>query len=358
MISRDQQDAAAIIQLFEQLQRKGLFSGCIAVAAAETADTSVRTVWSTVLGLKNYRTGARLGPDSLYELASVTKPFTATAIQLLQQQGKLHYEEPLVRWLPELPYPEITIAHALTHTSGLPDYMSLLEQHKQSGHIYTNSDVVQMLAKHRPAPQFAPGERCEYSNTGYVLLASIIEAVSGMPYADFMTKEVFQPCGMERSRVYNRRLRPEKLSDFASGWIRDDQGRYSLPDELPEMDYVIYLDGIQGDGTVHSTLQDLLAFDTALNTGKLLNPDSLYQASVPCKLTSGEDGPCGYGWFLAQSPSGRQLLSHSGGWPGYWTRLVRSPEEGRVLVLLANVETITGQQARSTLEKAEQIWFR
>jgi len=345
--------AERVIRLFEALHCKGLFSGGV------LAGYNGHAIRTGVYGMADYRSGIRLTADSLYELASVTKPLTATAVQLLEQRNLLHYDDPLVRWLPDLPYRDVTVRQALTHVSGLPDYMEPLERYGEPSAIATNKDVIRLLAEYVPPPRFSAGERYEYSNTGYVCLASVIEAASGMAYAEFMRVHLFTPAGMKRSRIYNRRIKPEVIDDLASGWIKEGSGkeRYRLPDELDTLNFVVRLDGIQGDGTAHSTLHDLLAYDTALRGGGLLSPDSLLQAATSFRLPDGNLTPCGFGWFLSTTPSGDVLLSHSGGWPGYWTRFVRAAANARVLIVLANVEEAETRPVYAALDEAERIWF-
>ncbi|MBX8944119.1 MULTISPECIES: serine hydrolase [Lysinibacillus] len=131
--------------------------------------------------------------------------------------------------------------------------------------IATNTDVLRLLTEHRPQANFEPGEKYQYSNTGYVCLAMVIEEVSGMSYTMFMLHHIFKPSAMQRIRVMNRRYQPEKVEDFAFGYIRDvNRALFTFPDDLPGYEFVNYLDGIQGDGMGHSTIMDLFSIDRAL----------------------------------------------------------------------------------------------
>lgn len=133
--------------------------------------------------------------DSMFELASVSKPITALGIIRLQQLGQLHWDDPLSNWIPELPYPGITIRHLLNHTSGLPDYMELFANVWDPTRYARNEDVLRMLIEHRPDPLFAPNESWMYSNTGYIVLAILIERISGQRYGDFWTSRSFNCLG-------------------------------------------------------------------------------------------------------------------------------------------------------------------
>lgn len=131
----------------------------------------------------------------------------------LEKEGKLSYNDPLTKYFPELSfYKPITIDNLLHHTSGLPDYMSLFDKNWDKKKFATNKDVVEMLAKYKPELLFVPGDKYEYSNTGYALLGLIIEKVSKQSYGDYLNKKIFKPLGMANTRVYRSRYKPEKIS--------------------------------------------------------------------------------------------------------------------------------------------------
>lgn len=325
--------SAELDQLFTQKFEQGLFTGNILVAKEGIP------LYIGTFGLANYHNGKKLSEDSLFELASVTKPMTAIGIMILEEQGKLNYDDTIQKWIPSFPYATITLRHALTHTSGLPDYMELFESHWDHRCIATNTDVLRLLAEHRPQLNFDPGEKYQYSNTGYVCLAMVIEEVSGMSYATFMLHHIFKPSAMQRTRVMNRRYQPEYVEDFAFGYIRDvKRALFSMPDELPGYEFVNYLDGIQGDGMIHSTIMDLLSFDRALKNGHLLSASSLELAMSATVTKDGQKTPCGFGWFIDQSPRTGKKVFHSGGWPGYSTMLCRYVETDFTIIILNNVE--------------------
>ncbi|CAM4446878.1 serine hydrolase domain-containing protein [Paenibacillus tarimensis] len=278
--------------------------------------------------------------DSMFELASVSKPITALGIVRLHQLGKLQWDDPVSKWLPELPYPGITIRHLLTHTSGLPDYIALFTEKWNHAQIAVNNDVLDMLAAHRPDSLFAPNDRWMYSNTGYIMLAILIERISGQSYADFLSDQIFQPLGMARTCVYNRRLnRAPVPSDYAWGYVyRLEHGGYVLPDAVPEMNYVHYLDGLQGDGMVNSTATDLLRLDRALYDDKFIHPQLREAMFTPVTLHNEESFDYGFGWLIERHPQLGKVVSHSGGWPGYATLLKRYIEQDLTLILMQNGE--------------------
>src|SRR5688572_5558074 len=143
-------------------------------------------IYQGSFGKANIAADKDLNSSSIFELASVSKQFTAMGIMLLKKQGKLNYDDTLRKYFPELPYYTITVRHLLNHTSGLPDYMELFGKYWDSSKIAVNKDMIELLARHRPAVNFNPGERWEYSNTGYALLASIIEKASGKEFGKYL----------------------------------------------------------------------------------------------------------------------------------------------------------------------------
>lgn len=343
-------------QLFSKKFEQGLFSGNILVAEKGNP------LYIGTFGCADYRENRNLTVDSIFELASVTKPMTAIGIILLEEQGKLHYDDPISKWIPQFPYPTVTLRQVLTHTSGLPDYMDLFEKHWDDNRIATNVDVLRLLSQYRPLPYFKPGDKYEYSNTGYVCLASVIEAVTGMSYSAFMQEYVFTPSGMRRTTVMNRRYKPEQVDDFAYGFIRAaNSNEFFLPDDLVGYEYVKYLDGIQGDGMIHSTIIDLLSFTRVLKNGHLLSRSSVELAMTPIITKTGQKTPCGFGWFIDSTQITGTRVFHSGGWPGYSTILCQYPESDHTVIILSNVENqvVEAQQERAEdwLQSIEQCVF-
>jgi CubicO group peptidase (beta-lactamase class C family) len=338
-------------ELFEALADKGHMNG--AVLAAQGGEI----LYKSAFGVADLADGRKLTTGSVFELASLSKPFTAMGIVLLNEQGKLSYEDGVERWIPDFPYPGVTIRHLLCHTSGLPDYMGLLFEHGDRSKIADNGDVLRMLTEHRPPAYFVPNESWAYSNTGYVLLAIIAERVAGQPFHDYLRDSLFRPLGMDSTRIHNRRHRPAHIADYAYGYVYDPHtGRHELPDRMPETDYVVFLDGIQGDGTVNSNLDDLFIFDRALHEGSFVGKQALEQVFTPVRLNNGDTFHYGFGWILEQTNDRGRVVSHSGGWPGYATSMKRYIDRDMTLIYFGNMEQqIEYEQA--VLEAAEHILF-
>ncbi len=296
------------------------------------------TIYKKCFGRSNFTDGSSLNDSSLFELASCSKQFTAMAIMILAEQGKLNYTDSLQRFIPELPYRNITIENLLTHTSGLPDYMELFAEHWDKKRFATNDDVIELLKTHSPPLLFPPGSKFQYSNTGYALLSSIIERASGTDFATCLKDLIFKPCGMRNSRVYNtRRSKGETLHNYAFGYTYSDSlQKYVLPDSTEEFGFVTYLDAITGDGCVNSTIYDLERWEAALQHNVLVSKETLSRAYRNNILTSGKVSKYGYGVFLQNKPNTESTVYHSGSWPGYTTFILRFPRLRSALAILSN----------------------
>lgn len=320
-----------------QLKYKaGVFNGCVLVMDKGKA------IYKNCTGYADFETKKLLNDSSLFDLASCSKQFTAMAIMILAERGKLNYSDNIKEYIPELPYEGITVENLLTHTSGLPDYLDMLDKYWNKKTFATNYDIVGSFTKYKPPTDFKPGKKYEYSNTGYALLSIIIEKTSGMSYADFLDQNIFQPLGMKHSRVYNtRRVKNEKISNYAYGYVYSDSlKQYVLPDVLPENDYVIYMDAITGDGTVNSCISDLALWEKGLRENRLVSKTTMDRAFSKVKLSSGEPAGYGYGWEIQADEKFERIAHHSGSWPGYTSYAVHFIDKDKAVVILSNNEYI------------------
>jgi CubicO group peptidase (beta-lactamase class C family) len=264
-----------------------------------------------------------------FSLASVSKPFTGLGIVMLAHRGKLALDDPLARHVPELAaYRGITIRHLLHHTSGLPDHMLLADTYWDPEVTLTTADMIALFVQHRPRLRFAPGDRFEYSNTGYVLLGEIIARASGRSFIDFMEHEIFAPLGMKDSAAYNLTCPVCTLQCRATGMRR----RFGCFGRRVSSD-MNYLDGVFGDGGIHASVEDLLRWDAALRAGTLV-PHELYeQAYTSGRLNDGEATGYGFGWEVRP----RHVVEHLGEWEGFTTCLRRDLRKHTLLVVLSNL---------------------
>jgi len=302
-------------------------------------------------GFRDYVNKVPLEKSDIFELASVSKQFTAAAIMLLEQQGKLDYNDLLQDYFPNLPYDGVTIKQMLHHTSGLPDYMKLFYDHWDKTKVAGNKEILEYLERYSPPMLFEPGEKYEYSNTGYVLLASILEEVSGTDFIDFVDNELFEKAGLSQTAI---RSKEEKLqmNDMAWGYIFDaEKARYMPADSFPYTDYATFLGERKGPGRVSSNASDLFKWDAFLRTGGLFADSTLQAAYSPAQLNNGESFPYGFGWDIVATEDGQKIIKHNGENPGYRTIFIRLPAKKRVVVLLTNNQPPGFGKLTSELEK-------
>lgn len=331
----NQKETPSVKQLDEFLtgqQKYYRFNGNVLVAEKG------KIIFQKSYGFADFDIQRMLNDSSVFELASVSKQFTATGILLLKDRDKLKLTDSLRQYFPELPYSGITIWHMLTHTSGLPDYEGAMNEKWDKTKIAFNSDMIAFLAKEKMPLLFEPGKKWEYSNTAYAILASIIEKVSGQTYSEFLSQNIFQPLGMNHSRIYNtRRSLKDTIANYAYGFVYNDSlKKHFLPDSLADFSFVIYLDGIQGDGVVNSTTGDLLKWDRAVKNHTLLKEETQNEMlKRQAIIDTARNQRYGYGVFLEKNDFGN-IISHSGGWPGYTTFLARNVEKDQTYVVLSN----------------------
>jgi CubicO group peptidase (beta-lactamase class C family) len=337
-----QKDYSSLLRQFMNGQHDYFrFNGNILVARAGNI------IYQQALGDADFNTKRQLNDSSVFELASLSKQFTAMGIMILKEKGKLDYSDNIKKFFPQLPYYNITIRDLLTHTSGLPQYEVQFEKYWDHKKIAHNNDVIEMLKQRNDSLSFKPGTKWKYSNTGYALLAAIIENVSRLSYNDFLAKNIFQPLDMTHTFVYNTRRSTNKMpANYALGFVYSDSlKQYILPDSLADYDMVYYLDGIVGDGCVNSTTGDLYKWDRALYSNKLVSKSTLDEMVSPLVLMSVMDSTTFYGFGVMvqpKSPRGK-IISHTGGWPGYATLLIRRVDIDETIIVLSNNETSTGQ---------------
>ncbi|MCL9805471.1 serine hydrolase [Flavobacterium amniphilum] len=301
-----------------------------------------KVIYSRSFGLANETTKEKLNENSIFNLASVSKQFTAMAIMILKEKGKLNLDDDIKKYLPELSfYKGVTIRNLLNHTGGLPDYMQLMDSLFDKSKIATNKDIITIFSKHQPKIVFEPNTKWEYSNTGYALLASIIEKASGLTYADYLNKAIFQPLKMKNTFVYTARLTPRHISNLATGYLPDSLNKYVIPDSINETKFVFYYDGIVGQGRVHSTTLDLLKWDRALYTNKLLSKEGIKEIFEVATLEDKSKTKYGFGWGIEDNPDFGKITNHSGGWPGYVTFIDRHITNDKTIIILQNHSNVS-----------------
>ena len=297
-----------------------------------------KIVFQKSYGYADFDTRRMLNDSSVFELASVSKQFTATAILLLKDKNKLKLTDSLRHYFPELPYSGISIYQMLTHTSGMPDYEEAMNKKWDRNKVAFNNDMIAFLAKEKLPVLFAPGTKWTYSNTAYALLASIVERVSGQSFSEFMKQNIFQPLQMNHTRIYNtRRSLKDTIANYGYGFVYNDSlKKHLMPDSVADLKFVIYLDGIQGDGVVNSTTADLLKWDRSVKNHTLLNEATQKEMlKEHAMVDTVNKSHYGFGVFMEKTDLG-YVISHSGGWPGYTTYLGRNVDKDQTFIVLSN----------------------
>jgi len=297
-----------------------------------------KSVYKKHFGYSDFNLQSKLNDSTLYELASCSKQFTAMAILILAQQNKLNLTDTIQKFIPNFPYTNITIKNLLTHTSGLPDYETLLKKVWDKTKFATNNDVVEQFIKHKPKVLFQPNEAFTYCNSGYVILSLIIEKASGLGFNEFLHSAIFDPLKMNHTRVYNtRRVKGEIIDNYAYGYVYSNElKKYVLPDSTKQYSMVVYQDAITGDGCVNSSIDDLIKWENELLNPGLVKKDFLELAFANHLLRNGKPIHYGYGFFLSGGGNSERLIYHTGGWPGYTCIMMRFPDLQKAIIILTN----------------------
>lgn len=330
--SKTNPKALKLDTLYSELYDKGNFNGSVLVAE------NGNVIFEKSYGIADEQTNQKLNDNTIFELASVSKQFTAMGIVQLVKEGKLSYEDDITKYIPELnDYKGITIKNLLNHTGGLPDYMELADKNWDKSKIATNDDILKLFNQVKPKKLFEPNEKWDYSNTGYLILATIIERVSGQKFGQYLHEKIFKPLDMKNTFVYRRRFEPKEIQNYANGYIYSDSlQKKILPDEMGKDFYVVFLDGIVGDGMVNSNPKDLLKWDRALYGNNLINDQdrNLIFSSTMTKVNSQTD--YGFGWMIDSTKTYGKIASHSGGWAGYISYIERNLDNDKTIIILQN----------------------
>jgi CubicO group peptidase (beta-lactamase class C family) len=272
-------------------------------------------------GLANLEHQVPVKPETIFQSGSMGKQFTATAVMMLVEEGKLSLDDKLIKFFPDGPeaWRNITVRHLLTHTSGMGDYPDDFDLRRD----YTEDEMVQRI-KAIPLA-FQPGEKWSYSNLAYVTLGVLIHKVSGKFYGDFLQERVFKPLGMSTARVISE---ADIVPNRAAG--------YRLVNgELKNQNWVSPTLNTTADGALYLTVYDMAKWDAALYTDKLLKRSSLEQMWTPVKLNDGKTFPYGFGWALG-NVHGHRLIEHGGSWQGFKSQISRYVDDKLTVVVFAN----------------------
>jgi len=312
-------------EFFHWLHNKAGFNGNILVAKGG------HIVYENALGWANHLTRDSLKINSQFQLASVTKTMTSTAIMQLWEKGKIKLDQDVRDFYPNFPYKGVTIRLLLTHRSGMMNYVYFVDDLYRANHWsekkgITNAEAMDLIAKYHPAPFSKPNSHFLYNNSNFMVLGAIIEKVSGVSYAQYMKDNIFKPAGMAHSAVYSKAVY-DKIPVDVIGHDRNSW-RYSV---VPNV-----LDGPVGDKGIYSTVGDLYLFDQALREGRLIKPatqDSAYTDRNP--MIRGHFN-YGYGWRLFDG-NNEKVVYHTGWWHGFRHIFVRDLKNDVTIVVLGNL---------------------
>jgi len=313
-----QEKSQELDRLFSYYHENGMFNG--AVLAAENG----KVIYSKTFGFSDFENKKSLDASSVFNIASTTKPFTALGIMMLQERGKLSYADKLSDYFPEFPaYAKgITIRHLLTHTSGMIDFLNDLHLHFQHP-VLTTRMAFDALVR-QPALKFKSGEKFAYSNSGYLLLAMIIEKVSGKTYREFMAENIFQPLGMTHTCAYDETTATpaSRVNAYRNIWQKSE-----VDLEIQSI----------GDGNIFSTTGDLFLFDQALYGETLVRQSTLREAYDTTRLTAynKRGDTYGFGWHIQGGEKG-QVVYHHGGAGGFRCQYWRNLSKKDTLIILGN----------------------
>ncbi|MBN1853829.1 MAG: beta-lactamase family protein [Pirellulales bacterium] len=305
-------------QLFGELDRPDVPGASVAVIRQG------ETLFARGYGLADLAQKMPADQHTNYRLASVSKQFTAMAIMMLKERGLLQYDDSIKRFFPDFPDAgqQITIRHLLGHTSGLVDYEAIIPKGQKDQ--LKDRDVLKLLQTQH-GTYFTPGTQFRYSNSGYALLALIVEVVSGTDFATFLKENIFQPLGMSGTVAFEQGI--SSVSHRAYGYKKGDLG--FVPSDQSVTSAVL------GDGGIYTSVVDYLKWESALRRAQLISQESLEESLTPGRLPDGTSTGYGFGWRIKHRGDVR-IIYHDGDTCGFSTAVRRIPERGLAIIVFIN----------------------
>ncbi len=281
-----------------------------------------QTIYTKGYGLANVELRVPVKTETLFQSGSVGKQFTATAVMMLVEEGKINLEDKIAKYFADAPdaWKNITVRHLLTHTSGLANDFPF-ENYKRD---FTETEIIKLAATF--PLDFEPGEKWSYSNVGYKLLGVLIGKVTGKFYGDFLQERIFKPLNMTTAQIISE---ADIVPNRAAGY-RIVKG------ELKNQDWVSPTMNTTADGSLYLTVLDMAKWDAALYGEKLLKKSSLEQMWTPVKLNDGKTYPYGFGWALGEVNK-HPVIEHGGAWQGFKSFIARYPNDKLTVIVFANL---------------------
>lgn len=316
------------------------FNGCVLVAKDN------KIIYQKAFGFKDFENRFLLDNNSSFELGTMTEQFTAAAVLLLQDAGKLNLSDPITKYLANLPYPEVTIQHLLTHTSGLPDYYEVMKGKWTERKLANNDDLIYYLSVSKVPLLFKPGEKYQMCFTNFPIIASIIEKASGKTYTEYMEQNIFRPLQLKNTRVETGLQTMRKGQEgYVEGVPYDPIKQSFVPsDSIKQFDddMLFITDGIVGGTGIRSTTGDLYLWFKALKNGKLLQTASTKELFAPKVIKDSSSGVYrGYGSLKGKTKLGEfELLYDNGNTVlGFSGSIINYPEKRIMTIVLCNKTT-------------------
>ena len=364
-----QEKLTSIDRWLYSLSKEKQFNGAILISNKNKPDLM------NIYGYQDVNKEIPLTLQSSFRLGSISKQFTAMAIMILHNKQRLEYDDPVQKYLPTFPYSDVTIRNLLTHSSGIADYMDLAfkeyfsfftkigfylnqsmvnifykgEPSKYKDHytVLTSEDVLRMISKYHSKRIFLSNERYLYSNSGYVILSLIVEAVTGKTFELFLDEEIFNPLDMENSSFWNLFTSENKISNRVQGTNGDRLNDFS------------WMDGVSGDGSIFMSIEDFIKWDRALESYSLIPQSEFNKALEPFISSKGDTTYYGFGWSLSKS---KNSISHSGSWLGAVTYIYRKIDTNSMFVFLESSTSKYSYEIRKEIQKvlnnSEPYMFR
>lgn len=279
-------------------------------------------------GMAVLEKGISVSSATNFRLASVSKAFTAAAVLQLREQGKLTLDMKLTDIFEGFPEFGITVKHLLNHTSGLQDYENFVNDTTLIGQV-KDKEVLEIVKK-LDSTYFPAGAQFRYSNTGYALLALVVEKFSGMSFATYLSKNIFKPLRMKSTVAYQKGI--SNVKDRAYGYVQDKEGHWFMKDQNP-------YSAVLGDGGIYSSINDMRKWDRSLYSGKVLPLSVIEEAFTPNYTNAGDMINYGFGWRLKTTSSGEKVTYHPGSTSGFLNIFYRIPSQKFSLILLTNRST-------------------
>lgn len=303
-------------EYFDTKYKAGKFNGNVLIAQKG------KPIFSKSYGYANRETWEKLNINSSFQLASTSKPFTAAAILILVDRGQIKLDDTLQVYFPDFPYSNITVRMLLCHRSGLPDYLLFSEKYWDTKKYMDNWDVYYMMECYKPKIVATPNTTFDYNNTNFVLLAALVEKVSGLTFDKFLEKNIFKPLGMYNTWVWHPEDTRKKNQTYGYS--------YSWKRRNPDM-----YDGAWGDKGIYSTVEDMLKWDQSWYTNIILSPKTIKEAYKGNNVTSSRKN-YGLGWRTYSTDEGSKIIYHNGWWHDYNIVFKRYLKDTTTIIIFSN----------------------